>query len=146
LKEYEKVLKSAQSYCADVLANKSVALWHLSDYQNALNSASLSIKLNPKSFEAWYNLAVVLVTLKQYNRALYAYEKASSISPNNFYVLTGKGLALEGVGRYQEALEAFEAALNINPNYEASSATTRFVIRKIQAPNLIQSVRNPAYA
>jgi tetratricopeptide (TPR) repeat protein len=84
LKEYEKVLKSAQSYCADVLANKSVALWHLSDYQNALNSASLSIKLNPKSFEAWYNLAVVLVTLKEYNRALYATKKLAASAPTTF--------------------------------------------------------------
>lgn len=132
LKEYEKVLESVQKYCADVLTNKSVALWHLNDYQNALNSANLGIELNPQSFEAWYNLAVVLITLKQYAQALDAYEKASIIRPNNFYVLTGKGLALEGLERYQEALEAFEAALNINPNYQLAQQQRDLLLEKFK--------------
>lgn len=134
LKEYEKVLESAQNYCADVLANKSVASWNLRDYRNALNSANFGIELNPKSFEAWYNLAVVLVSLQRYGRALEAYEKASSISPNNFYVLTGKGLALEGLGQYREALEAFEAALNINPNYKLAQQQRDLLLEKFKTP------------
>ena len=134
LKESEKVLESAQNYCADVLANKSVALWNLRDYRNALNSANFGIELNPKSFEAWYNLAVVLVTFKRYDLALVAYERANNISPNNFYVLTGKGLALGGLGRDREALEAFEAALNINPNYKVAQQQRDLLLEKFKTP------------
>lgn len=130
--KFEELLIDAKIFCANVLANKSVALRYLEDYENALTAATQATNINYKSFEAWYNLGIILVDLQQYNAALDAYNQAESLSPNNFYLLTSKGIALERMGEDQKALEAFDAALNIDPDYEPAQYHRDLLVEKFK--------------
>jgi tetratricopeptide (TPR) repeat protein len=101
---------------ADMWANRSVVLWRLQRYGEALASTNQAIDLNPASFQAWYNQGIILLALKQYDQAVSAYEQAISINPNDANLFAAKGLALIKIKRLPEALATFEQALKIDPS------------------------------
>ncbi|MFB2891739.1 tetratricopeptide repeat protein [Aerosakkonemataceae cyanobacterium BLCC-F50] len=135
LQVYPKLIETAKGFCANILINKTAALWNLKKYENALGFINQAIKLNPKSFEGWYNRALVLLDLGQYDEAFTSYDEADKLNPNSFQVLTGKGLALEKMGEDQKALEAYEAALNVNPNYQPAQQYRDLLLAKFKIQN-----------
>ena len=108
---------------ADIWVNRAVALWHLNECQQALESTKVAIALNADSLEAWYNQGVAAYCLKKYDKALYSYQQANRVAPNNVFVFTSMGIVLTKLGRYQEALAALETALGIAPNYSLALET-----------------------
>lgn len=101
---------------ADVWVNRSTALWDLGKYEDAINSTTAAIGLNPNSVIAWFNRGVLLDTLKRYQEAAIAYEKAALLDPKQDQIWFALGVVLLRLNRNQDALIAFEEALKINPN------------------------------
>ena len=131
IKAYKQALKGdieqdSNFTHASIWTNQGVAHWRLGKHILALNSFDKAIKINRKSFAAWYNKGVVLIEIQKkyransknnlYLQALNAYQQANRINPNNSAVLTGEAIARFRLGQYQKALIKFDNALNLNPD------------------------------
>ena len=117
---------------ADIWANRSVVLWHLQRYPEALASTDRAIDINPDSFQAWYNRGIVLMALGRNQEALTAYDRAVGINPKDANVLAAKGLALVQVKRLQEAIATFEQALKLDPNNAIAQAYRDTAVQQLQ--------------
>lgn len=118
---YDRALQASsattdRALMAEIWTNRSVALWHLAQYPQALASADQAIGVKADYAQGWFNRGVVLMALRQPSQAIAAYDRALRLEPKDPYAWTGKGLALNQLGKYPEALVALEMALKLDPN------------------------------
>ncbi|MBD2440156.1 tetratricopeptide repeat protein [Nostoc sp. FACHB-110] len=138
LAAYSKALENTGKFTdklllANIWANRSVVLWHLSRNQEALVSADRAIILNPDLSQGWYNRGVVLFDLARYNEAINAYNRANILAPTDANILAGKGVALLRLGNFQEAVTTFAATLALDPKNSLALANQTIAQQRLQA-------------
>lgn len=143
---YERSLRADlslvdQPSLADVWANRSAALWHLSRYQEALKSANTAVGINPKSVEAWLNQGVALEALKQYQEAVLAYQQALCINPKKADIWSALSRPLLQLRRYKEALTAFEEVLKIEPNNSQVQQNRDSLLQQLNSSSILNKAR-----
>ncbi|MCC5636707.1 tetratricopeptide repeat protein [Nostoc sp. CHAB 5844] len=138
LAAYNKALENVgkfadKSLLANIWANRSVVLWHLSRNHEALVSADRAININPNLPQGWYNRGIILFNLARYDEAINAYNQASTLAPTDANILAGKGVALLRLGKIQEAVNTFTATLQLDPKNSLALANQTIAQQKLQA-------------
>ena len=64
------------------LVNQSLAYYNLGKYPEAIQAAERSLRINPRSPEAYNNICSSLISLKEYDRAIDACTQALAIRPS----------------------------------------------------------------
>lgn len=121
VKAYDQALQGETTLgdptiASDIWLNRSVALWQLRRYPEALYSAQYATLRNPRSVAARYNQGIVLTSMNQPKDAAEAYNQAAKLEPSNPNLWLAAGTSLKQAGQYADALIAFDRALRLNAN------------------------------
>ena len=84
IKVYSQALKldpDHKKYNSIILINRSLCYQKLEKYNEAINDANLSIKINPKYARAYTKRANIYLLLKNYKAAINDFEKAKKLDP-----------------------------------------------------------------
>lgn len=84
--------------------------FHLHEYDDALKSFDMALKMDPNYADAWINKGSALHELGMYRDAIAAYDQATRIEPQNANAWKRMGYALKKLDRNSEAKEAFSRA------------------------------------
>ena len=92
-KKYEEAIKvysqalqldpDHKKYNSIILINRSLSYQKLEKYNDAINDANLSIKINPKYARAYTKRANIYLLLKNYKAAINDFEKAKKLDPSS---------------------------------------------------------------
>lgn len=93
-------------YSAGSLESRNYLLKAADCYQN-------SLELNPKNYDAQYNLALTNHLLGSYTEALEGYCRAMLIAPLNYEAYYNMAVLLRQRGQYKEAADEFRRAGNL---------------------------------
>jgi len=94
--------------------NLGNSLFELNKYEEAVLSYQTAIKINPKSYLVYNNLALALSKIG-YQDLLGCYEKTIKLNPDNDLGYFNMGNALFDTKQYKQALEFYLKAIEINP-------------------------------
>lgn len=75
--------------------------------EEALNSCSRAIQINPNNFSAWSDKGKLLEKLQRYEEALDCFNRAIQIKPDDQYVWRYRSDMLEKLQRHEEAITAY---------------------------------------
>jgi tetratricopeptide (TPR) repeat protein len=83
----------------------------------AARLALLSVlEIEPRQYDAWYNLGNVHREGKEYERAAACYAVTLGIDSDNHPAHYQQAVVLEGAGRTEDALRAYQEAVRTSPN------------------------------
>ncbi|KAL0034016.1 hypothetical protein WJX79_003339 [Trebouxia sp. C0005] len=71
---------------AKAYLNRAICYMHLRNYEETLNDAMQSTKLNDASPDAWYMLGQAHMGLGHYRAAISAFRRANQIDPANVHI------------------------------------------------------------
>lgn len=74
------------------------------------------LEIDPRQYDAWYNLGNVHRNEKQFERAAACYRTALGIDPKNHPSHYQLGVVLEAAGHTREAMAAYREAIRTSPN------------------------------
>lgn len=111
----ESLPKDAEAWEALGIAANNLEQQHL-----ALNSLEKAVKLDPRLYLAWLNLAAVQVRQGQPAQALQSYRHILRSNPSDERPFAGAGVAAANLGDYAEAQGLFQRAVEIAPKDAAS--------------------------
>jgi len=113
-----KALEINQSIGA-IWMGKGVALYKLSEYEQALEPYKKAIDLGPESvsLDSTIGTADMLMMLERYDEAINYYESAISLTRNNSKLWNSKGKAQYYSGNSEEAFKSFNESVRINPEF-----------------------------
>jgi predicted O-linked N-acetylglucosamine transferase (SPINDLY family) len=95
-------------------------LQKLDQYEEAIKSYDLAIKLIPNDFEAWSNKGNALYELKRYEDAITHHDRSISLNPNYAEAWSNKGNALYELKHYEGAIEHYKKAISLKSNIKWS--------------------------
>lgn len=93
----------------------------------AIEAYEKSIKINPNSYDAQYNLAVAYHNLGDYDRAGRCYCKAINVAPMNYEAHYNLALLLRKLQHYQEAYDEIDKALTLVTALDENSSIQGYV-------------------
>jgi tetratricopeptide (TPR) repeat protein len=76
-----------------------------------------SLRLNPSSWVAWYNLGLTYMKRQQYAEAIKSFEKSLFINPQNKDALNNIGICYMAMRDYRQAAKYYTQALETDPNF-----------------------------
>lgn len=91
------------------------------DYDQALESYSKAIELNPRNAQAYFNRALVLLKQFKYRKAAEDCDKALLIDPKYNKVHHRRAVALMELKEYDKALEDWKKVLETDPENEEAN-------------------------
>ena len=83
----------------------------------ALPDALKAVKLDEKSDECQFGLALNYQNLKRYDEAITAYQRAIELNPEFATAYYNLGNTYYAQKRYEEAIETYQCAIALNPEY-----------------------------
>ena len=86
------------------------------DLAGARIGLTAALEIDPRQYDAWYNLGNVHRNEKQFERAAACYRTAIGIDRSNHPSHYQLGLVLEAAGRALEAIAAYREAVRTSPN------------------------------
>ena len=104
----------------NILHSLGVVLGIQNKHIDSVKYFELSLKINPTSGTANFNIANALNSIGNYEKALYFFQKANKINPNNISILLNHGKCLRKLKIYDQAVANFKKVLNFDQNnYDA---------------------------
>jgi tetratricopeptide (TPR) repeat protein len=82
-----------------------------------------TLKINPKSAEAFFNLGTTLQLTKHHADAFASCDKALALKPNYAEAHCNRGAVLRQLGRHVDALVSYDRALAVKPDYKLAKKT-----------------------
>ena len=100
----------------DALAwlGKGEALENLERHEEALETISRAIGLDPENPLAWYNKGMALINLGRHEEALETISKTIELYPENAPAWIDKWMTLVNLRRYKEALDTLSRAIELS--------------------------------
>lgn len=86
------------------------------DIDKAVTCFQSAIKIDQRSYNAWYGLGSCYLRMSKLRLAEYHFRKASSIHPQNAVLLGCVGMAVERRGDQEQAFELFNRAVQLSPD------------------------------
>ena len=109
---------------AEALIQKSIALFHLKQYDEVLSVGNIYLKLkplntkqNPKKLvqsRILFQMGVALASSNKFKEALQHFNEYLVIVPGDKYALTYKGNCLFNLKKYQNAIDAYDDSLKVD--------------------------------
>lgn len=96
---------------ADELRGVAQAYVLLGDYTDADKWLRLSLQMDPRGADSWYNLGRLRYTQNRFEEALECFQKVLTLVPHSVKAENNLGLAYEGLNRTHEAEAAYRQAL-----------------------------------
>ncbi|SNX27941.1 Predicted O-linked N-acetylglucosamine transferase, SPINDLY family [Polynucleobacter meluiroseus] len=100
------------------LLNQSIQLILTNKLDDAENSLSRILKMQPKHSDALCFRSVVEAYRFNFSEALKWIEKSIEANPKNAVAYSNRGNILKDLGRFKEALASYERAIALAPSYE----------------------------
>ncbi|WP_343804292.1 TDP-N-acetylfucosamine:lipid II N-acetylfucosaminyltransferase [Marinobacterium maritimum] len=91
----------------------SYALYHLHDFELALEHISKALMLNPYESEYLFHKATTLMSLSRYMDAVPLFERLLAQTPDNFIYLNNAGNLCRDLGQLEKAQEHFQRAMKL---------------------------------
>ncbi|MEM9324681.1 MAG: tetratricopeptide repeat protein [Bacteroidota bacterium] len=113
---YLRAIEHEQSI-ADAYCNLGILMSRREEYAKAVDYLTKSLAVNPRHFEAHYNLANVYSDLGNFGLAKMHYEISTEIAPsfpNSYYNL---GLVLVSLKQYDAAAQVIQQYIELSPDY-----------------------------
>lgn len=86
------------------------------NYNEAIDSFTKAIQLNPNSFKAFFNRAFTYDKIGLYNKAINDYTSTVNIKPNHSFCYYNRGITYNKLGCYEQSIFDFSRAIEIEPN------------------------------
>jgi tetratricopeptide (TPR) repeat protein len=102
------------------LMNSGGSLLKNGAYTEAIGTFRKVLSMEPRNFEAQYNLAFAYMQAERYEKAIAEFKKALSLEPRNAECWANIGFAYERLGKNSMAADAINRSVELNPsNVEA---------------------------
>ena len=98
------------------IGKNAYQLLYLGQYEDSLNLAKLSVKINEKDQKLWLILAEAQIANKQYKNALNSLNKAEQINSNISEIYFVKSNIYLKISKQKKAKSALEKGIKIEPN------------------------------
>lgn len=108
----------AQSTEATSYYNKGIDYYNLNKIEDSINSFKKAIELDPKFYQAYYNLAKIQESYKYYGDAIITYEKLLEITPEDYESMYNFGNLLYKRGYLKKSLTYLDRIPNYSEYYE----------------------------
>jgi len=108
--------KAAAKERMTALLREGITQGAAGDLVGARIALSSVLELDPRHYDAWYNLGNVHREERAFARAAACYRTALAIEPDNHPVLYQLAVVLEADGRAAEARAAYRDAVRTSPN------------------------------
>ena len=122
----------------DILIEKGDKAFEERNLDEAINSYTKALSLNPDSADLHYRLGLAYGHKGQLDDAILAFKQAISIEPNHIKARNNLGLAYERKVMLDQALSEYRQAIRINPDDAQShyNIARVYLIRRNQDPTL----------
>lgn len=135
LEQYERAIYLNINYSSDIDGLCEVLYYHallcrdLENYNDAINSFQLFLKLDSANTQVMNMLGNTYATINKFDNAIEVYNKALEIKPDFKDAVFNKGVALLKINRYKQAIVEFNKAIKLdstNPDYFQSLGVAQF--------------------
>jgi len=113
---------------ADELKRKAIDYIIAGKIDEAKNSISDALKIEPANTEYLYEKANELFADKQYEKSAFLYDMIIEKQPNSIYALINKGAAFHSLGRYTDAIVCYDKVLELDERNEAARKNKELAI------------------
>lgn len=120
---------------AEYYQRRSVALYKLKRYEEALRDDNRSIELEPDNGEYYNSRSATLYEMKRYEEALQDDNKSIELEAHNPEYYLSRGITLHAMKRYEEALRDKTEAIVLdgsNPQYYESRGITLHEMKRYE--------------
>lgn len=99
----------------EIWSNRGTALFSLGRYEEAIQSYSHALKIEPGKYTLWDSKGIALSKLGRYEEAIESYDMALKLKNDDWETMYNRGVALYMLNRYEEAITAWNSVITINP-------------------------------
>ena|GEM_PF-4924673 len=92
-------------------------------YEEAINAYKEAIRIAPKNYVPWSNMASMFEEQCKYEEAIECYDKVLEIVPNDSCTLARKGDLLKCLTKFEDAMACLDAAIHADPGNISAWAT-----------------------
>jgi Flp pilus assembly protein TadD len=100
------------------------------DQQAAFRAFSRVVRLDPKRFNAWFNIGTMLRSSGQDDAAKQAFGNVIRIDPNDAEAYGSLGIIFQEEGKLEPAEKCFRAALRLNPTDQIAANALLQILEK----------------
>ena len=100
------------------------------DQQAAFRTFSRVVRLDPKRFDAWFNMGTMLRSSGQDDAAKQAFGNVIRIDPNDAEAYGSLGMIFKEEGKLEPAEKCFRAALRLNPTDQIAANALLQILEK----------------
>jgi putative GTP pyrophosphokinase len=115
-----------------VYKHRGMANFAQSQYEDAIEDFSESLKSDLKSYKSVYYRGVVRSVLQQYSEAIDDFTLALEINPYQNFCLYRRGQAYYHLGDYPQALVDCESALVLDANFKPAGQLRDLLLKKLK--------------
>jgi putative GTP pyrophosphokinase len=125
-------LKPDEMICSLIYKHRGMAYFACSQYKEAVQDFSSSLKLDPSSYKAAYYRGVVHSVLKKYSNAIDDYSLSLKIHPYQPFCLFRRGQAYYHIGDYPQALSDCENSISLEPSNDSAIRFKKLLLEKLK--------------
>ena len=132
--QYTKILdlKPEDIICSIIYKHSGMAFFACSQYNEAVQDFTCSLKLDTQSYKAAYYRGVVHSVIKQYSQAIDDYTLSLSLNLYQPFCLFRRGQAYYHLGDYPQALADCENSLALEPNNKSAVKFKELLLEKLR--------------
>ncbi|QYX32547.1 CHAT domain-containing protein [Sphaerospermopsis torques-reginae] len=116
---------------AEVLFDQGLQQAKSGDLLGALAFYSQAIKLQPESYEYWFNQGLALFHLQRFEEAISAYDQAINLKPDFAKAWYNRGGVLGELGDFDGAIASFDQAIELKFEYQEAWASRGLALLKL---------------
>ncbi|MFP3040365.1 tetratricopeptide repeat protein [Treponema primitia] len=131
---YSRILEMNpdSSVCALVHKHRGMANFARSNYEDAVEDFTQSLKLDPKSYKSAYYRGLVRAVRQQYSEAVDDFTLSININPYQHYCLYRRGQAYYHLGDLPQALADCESSLVLDPDSRSAQQFKEILRKKLK--------------
>lgn len=127
---YTPETKAENIPSATVYYNQGIDFYNGNEIQNAINAFKKAIGIDPKFYEAYYNLAKIQESYSYYNDAIATYEKLIEIMPEDYESIYNLGNLLYKRGYLRKSLTYLDRIPSYSEKYTEAQKLTEIVEKR----------------
>ncbi|MDR3166738.1 MAG: tetratricopeptide repeat protein [Treponema sp.] len=131
---YSRILEMRpdDAICSLIYKHRGMANFARSQYEDAIEDFTQSLKLDPSSYKSAYYRGVVRAVLWRYTDAIEDFTQSLAINPYQSFCLYRRGQAYYHLEDYPAALADCEAALALEPESESTRKFREILLEKLK--------------